>query len=54
MHPYDLNAIWICHECKSKFVFNSDAEYHRIRSSHLLIGKYDLSSGRLIDRIDVS
>ena len=24
MHPDDLKAIWICHECKMKFVFHSD------------------------------
>jgi hypothetical protein len=54
MHPDDLNVIWICHECKSKFVFNSDVEQHRARSAHLLIQKYDLFSGRLIDGIDVT
>ncbi len=24
MHPDDLKAIWICHECNMKFVFQGD------------------------------
>jgi hypothetical protein len=29
MHPDDLKAIWICHECKMKFVFHSDTADHK-------------------------
>jgi hypothetical protein len=39
MHPDDLNAIWICHECKIKFVFHSDVEDHKNSTDHKLIEK---------------
>ncbi len=34
MHPDDLKAIWICHECKMKFVFHSDIEDHKDSTGH--------------------
>jgi hypothetical protein len=34
MHPDDLKAIWICHECKMKFVFYSDTAYHKSSTEH--------------------
>jgi hypothetical protein len=39
MHPDDLNAIWICHECRIVFVFHSDVEDHMDLSGHKLIEK---------------
>jgi len=48
MHPDDLNAIWLCHECKSTFVFHSDVDEHKITTQHSQIEKYDLVSGELL------
>jgi hypothetical protein len=48
MHPEDLNTIWICHECRSSFVFYSDVEDHKTKMSHSTIEKYDLVSGKLL------
>ena len=39
MHPDDLKVIWICHECKMKFLFHSDVEDHTGLSGHKLIAK---------------
>jgi hypothetical protein len=39
MHPDDLKAIWICHECKMIFIFNNDVEDHKDLTSHKLIEK---------------
>ncbi len=39
MHPDDLKAIWICHECKMKFVFHSDTEDHKDSTGHKVIEK---------------
>jgi hypothetical protein len=39
MHPDDLKAIWICHECKMKFVFHSDTADHKDSTGHKLIEK---------------
>ncbi len=39
MHPDDLKAIWICHECKMKFVFHSDTVDHKDLTGHKLIEK---------------
>ena len=39
MHPDDLKAIWICHECRTVFVFHSDVEDHKGLSGHKLIEK---------------
>jgi hypothetical protein len=39
MHPDDLKAIWICHECKMKFVFHSDIEDHNDSTGHKLTEK---------------
>ncbi len=39
MHPDDLKAIWICHECKMKFVFHSDNEDHKSSTGHKVIEK---------------
>ena len=38
MHPDDLKAIWICHECRMKFVFR-DVDDHKDFSGHELIEK---------------
>ena len=39
MHPDDLKAIWICHECKMKFVFHSDTADRKDLTGHKLIEK---------------
>jgi hypothetical protein len=39
MHPDDLKAIWICDECKMKFVFHSDIEDHNDSTGHKLTEK---------------
>jgi len=39
MHPNDLKAIWICHECKMKFVFLSDTADHNSSTGHKVIEK---------------
>jgi hypothetical protein len=39
MHPDDLKAIWICHECKMKFIFHSDIEDHNNSTGHKLTEK---------------
>jgi hypothetical protein len=44
MHPDDLKAIWICHECRMVFVFHSDVEDHKDLSGHKTIEKLMISS----------
>jgi hypothetical protein len=39
MHPDDLKAIWICHECKTVFVFHSDIDDHKNLTGHKIIEK---------------
>jgi ribosomal protein L37AE/L43A len=39
MHPDDLKAIWICHECKMKFAFHSDTADHQSLTGHKSIEK---------------
>jgi hypothetical protein len=39
MHPDDLKAIWICQECKMKYIFHSDIEDHKSSTYHKLIEK---------------
>jgi hypothetical protein len=39
MHPDDLKTIWICHECRTVFVFHSDIDDHKDLSGHKLIEK---------------
>ena len=39
MHSDDLKAIWICHECKMKYVFHSDIEDHKDSTGHKVIEK---------------
>jgi hypothetical protein len=39
MHPDDLKAIWICHECKMVFVFHSDITDHKDLTGHNIIEK---------------
>ena len=44
MHPDDLKAIWICHECRMKFFFHSDVDDHKDSTGHKLIEKIMLVS----------
>jgi hypothetical protein len=39
MHPDDLKAVWICHECHKVFVFHSDVDDHKGLSGHKMIEK---------------
>jgi hypothetical protein len=39
MHPDDLKAIWICHECRMVFVFHSDVDDHKNLTGHKTIEK---------------
>ncbi len=39
MHPDDLNYIWICNECKTKFSFISDIEEHKKITGHTTVTK---------------
>jgi len=39
MHPDDLNYIWICEECKTRFSFTSDIEEHKTNTGHRSITK---------------
>jgi hypothetical protein len=39
MHPDDLKAIWICHECRTVFVFHSDIDDHKDLTGHKMIEK---------------
>jgi hypothetical protein len=47
MHPDDLKAIWICHECRMVFVFHSDIEDHKDLSGHRTIEKVMMISSTL-------
>jgi hypothetical protein len=44
MHPDDLKAIWICHECKMKYIFHSDIVDHKDLTGHDLIEKVKMRS----------
>jgi hypothetical protein len=44
MHPDDLKAIWICHECKMKYIFHSDIADHKDLTGHDLIEKVMMRS----------
>jgi len=39
MHPDDLKAIWICHECRMVFIFHSDINDHEDLTGHTMIEK---------------
>jgi hypothetical protein len=39
MHPDDLKAVWICHECHKVFVFHSDVDDHKNLSGHKMVKK---------------
>ena len=47
MHPDDLKAIWICHECRMVFVFHSDIEDHEHLTAHKMIEKVMMISAKL-------
>jgi hypothetical protein len=44
MHQDDLKAIWICHECRTVFLFHSDVDDHNDLTGHRLIEKVMISS----------
>jgi hypothetical protein len=39
MKPDDLEAIWICHECRTVFIFHNDIDDHEDSTGHKLIEK---------------
>ncbi|MDQ3836504.1 MAG: hypothetical protein M3270_06185 [Thermoproteota archaeon] len=39
MHPDDLNAIWICHECEKIFLFFNDTIHLKDSTGHKVIEK---------------
>ena len=39
MHQDDLKAIWICHECKMRFIFHSNVDDHKSSTGHKVIEK---------------
>ena len=43
MHPDDLKAIWICHECRMVFVFHSDIDDHKNLTGHTIIEKAQIT-----------
>jgi hypothetical protein len=44
MHPDDLKVIWICCECRMKFLFHSDVDDHKDLTGHKMIEKIVLVS----------
>jgi len=54
MNDGDLNIIWVCTQCNQNFLFYSDMQDHRSSTAHSKIYKFDLLSGRLIDRIEMN
>jgi hypothetical protein len=53
MNDGDLNIIWVCTQCSQNFLFHSDMQDHRSVTGHSKIFKFDLMSGRMIDRIEM-
>jgi hypothetical protein len=39
MHADDLEAIWICHECQTIFLFYEDTIRHKNSTGHKVIEK---------------
>ena len=50
MRDEDLKIVWTCLECNNKFIFLSDVDDHTTRYNHYNILKYDLRSGKIIER----
>lgn len=48
-----LNSLWLCKECRANFLFYSDVEEHVERTGHSIIHEYEMSSGKLLNGIDV-
>jgi hypothetical protein len=54
MNDGDLNIIWVCTQCNQNFLFYSDMQDHRSSTGHSKIYKFDLLSGRMMDRIEMN
>ena len=54
MNDKDLNIVWVCTQCSQNFLFYSDVQDHRASTDHSKIYKFDLHSGRMIDKIEMS
>ena len=54
MNDKDLNIVWVCTQCNQNFLFYSDMQDHRSSTAHSKIYKFDLLSGRMIDRIEMN
>ena len=39
LHQDDLKAIWMCHKCRTVFLFHSDVDDHKDLSGHKMIEK---------------
>lgn len=44
MHPDDLKAIWVCHECQTIFLFLSDTDKHKSLTGHEVFEKRGMIS----------
>jgi hypothetical protein len=54
MNDGDLNIIWVCTQCNQNFLFCSDMQDHKSYTGHSRIYKFDLLSGKMIDRIEMN
>lgn len=48
MQNEDLRNAWLCHECSSMFVFESDKEEHTKVSGHENFAVFEIESGKLL------
>jgi hypothetical protein len=48
MDPEDLNVMWTCLVCDSRFIFRTDMNDHVRITGHSRIQKNDIISGKLI------
>ncbi len=53
MNDKDLNIVWVCNQCNQNFLFYSDVQDHKSSTGHSKIFKFDLLSGRMIDKIEI-
>jgi hypothetical protein len=50
----DINVVWVCTQCNQNFLFYSDVLDHKTATGHSnQIYKFDLLSGRMIDKIEI-
>jgi hypothetical protein len=44
----DPKALWICHECRTVFIFHSDIDDHKHSTGHELIEKVMISAAEAL------